>query len=154
MVYLFEDIEESRYNQLLQDTVRDHMKPTYHRLQHIVNRNSSLQRTWPQILAAFDETPYEQKSGADKVVISKFFKECDAKDFEALLQFDEIRPENIKAIYLASPHSRSLYRKQWDELLQLDPSERHQLVEDPVTDKPLPRGVALVEEMRREKGSE
>ena len=151
----FEDTEESRYNQLVEDTVRDLMKPTtYHRLQHIVNRNSVVQRTLPQILAAFDETPYDDKTGADKVVISKFFKECDAEDYEALLRFDEIRPENIKAIYLASPHSRSLYREQWDELLQLDPSERHQLEEDPATDKPLPRGVTLVEEMRRKKGNQ
>ena len=104
-------------------------KPTYHRLQHIVNRNSNVKFSLPEIIGIFSSGDYENKNINEKIVVEKFFKECDAEDYEKLLLFDEITAENIKTIYLASLASRSLYRNEWDNLLKLDESEKYQEVE-------------------------
>lgn len=130
---------------------QEHNEPTQHRLQHIVNRNSNSKRTLQQILAAFDATLYASKCIEDRITIEKFFKECDAEDYYKLLSFDEVRAENIKTIYLASPASQSLYRGEWDDLLELGESERFDPAREPKIQKRQPRGLLEIIKQRQQK---
>ncbi len=97
--------------------MKDRNEPKYHRLLHIVNRNSSETYTLADIKHAFDDS--DKKTIDDQLIIESFFKECDEDDYKRLLQFKTITKKLVKSAYRNSPSSRSLYHDYWDKVFHI-----------------------------------
>lgn len=103
-----------------QKVVKKRKQPSYHRILHIVNRNTGKKHTLPDIVKAFSENKeYANKSIEEKLILDRFFKECDEDDFKKLLLINGIKKTAIKKVYLKSPSSRSPFHKQWDKVLHV-----------------------------------
>ena len=76
-----------------------------HRLLHILNRNidESEHFTYDEIKNAFSHTNYQEATQREKIIYSKFFKECDTDDLEDLEKVFLISKRDVKAIYKQIP---------------------------------------------------
>jgi len=76
-----------------------------HRLLHILNRNIDEDRhfTYDEIKNAFSHTDYQKATQREKIIYSKFFKECDVDDLEDLVKVFHISKRDVKSIYKQIP---------------------------------------------------
>jgi len=118
----------------------------YHRLLHIINRNTSANFSLNDIIRAFNDTAYISKKNEEKIIIERFFKECDETDYKDLVAINGIKKNNLKNIYNNSVAARSLYNKQWNKILDIkNPPE-----DNSYTDKVIhiPKGIGIIEKLR------
>jgi len=107
------DKEESRKNKLfqflqnikLEDTQKNLKKRKTHRIFHILNRNIDKDKkfTYDEVRNAFIQTDYNDASQREKIVYSKFFKECDESDLEDFEKTFHVSKRDIKTIYKQIP---------------------------------------------------
>ena len=107
------DKEESRKNKLfqflqnikLEDTQKNLKKKKTHRIFHILNRNidSDKKFTYNEVRSAFNQTNYDEATQREKIVYSKFFKECDISDLEDFEKVFHVSKRDIKTIYKQIP---------------------------------------------------
>lgn len=76
-----------------------------HRLIHILNRNIDKNKyfTYDEIKNAFAHTNYKEATQREKIIYSKFFKECDIDDLEDLEKVFHISKRDVKTIYKQIP---------------------------------------------------
>ena len=76
-----------------------------HRLFHILNRNidKNSHFTYDEIKNAFTHTDYQEATQREKIIYSKFFKECDVEDLEDLEKNFHISKRDVKSIYKQIP---------------------------------------------------
>jgi len=76
-----------------------------HRLFHILNKNidKSNHFTYDEIKNAFSHTDYKEATQREKIIYSKFFKECDVDDLEDLEKVFHISKRDVKRIYKQIP---------------------------------------------------
>lgn len=89
----------------------------YHRLLHIVNRNTKLDIDLSDIANAFSKSDFQQKSELSHLIVDRFFRECDRDDYQKLLRVPGIDQEGVKLTYAQSPVSRAPFHQEWDNLL-------------------------------------
>ena len=93
-----------------------------HRLFHILNRNIDENKyfTHDEIKEAFAHTNYKESTQREKIIYSKFFKECDVNDLEDLEKVFHISKRDVKSIYKQIPE-RSLkgVSEVWDKRFRL-----------------------------------
>ena len=107
------DKEESRKNKLfqflknikLEDTQKNLKKKRTHRIFHILNRNIENDKkfTYDEVRNAFIQTDYDDATQREKIVYSKFFKECDVSDLEDFEKVFHVSKRDIKTIYKQIP---------------------------------------------------
>ena len=107
------DKEKSRKNKLfhflqnikLEDTQKNLKKKKTHRIFHILNRNIENDKkfTYNEVRNAFIQTNYNEASQREKIVYSKFFKECDVSDLEDFEKVFHVSKRDIKTIYKQIP---------------------------------------------------
>ncbi|MEA1893469.1 MAG: hypothetical protein U9N33_12280 [Campylobacterota bacterium] len=107
------DKEESRKNKLfqflqnmkLEDTQKNLKKKNTHRIFHILNRNIVKDKkfTYDEVRNAFIQTNYDEATQREKIVYSKFFKECVVSDLEDLEKVFHVSKRDIKTIYKQIP---------------------------------------------------
>lgn len=107
------DKEASRKNKLfqflqnikLEDTKKNLKKKKTHRIFHILNRNIENDKkfTYDEVRNAFIQTNYDDASQREKIVYSKFFKECDVSDLEDFEKVFHVSKRDIKTIYKQIP---------------------------------------------------
>ena len=107
------DTEASRKNKLfqflqnikLEDTQKNLKKKKTHRIFHILNRNIENDKkfTYDEVRNAFIQTNYDDASQREKIVYSKFFKECDVSDLEDFEKVFHVSKRDIKTIYKQIP---------------------------------------------------
>ncbi len=107
------DNKNSRKNKLFQflnsikieDIQKKLKKRKTHRIFHILNRNIDNDKkfTFNEIKNAFMQTNYSEATQREKIVYSKFFKECDASDLEEFENYFNISKREIKIIYKQIP---------------------------------------------------
>lgn len=93
-----------------------------HRLFHILNRNIDENKyfTYDEIKGAFTHTNYQEATQRDKIIYSKFFKECDVDDLEDLEKVFHVSKRDIKAIYKQIPErSFKGVSEVWDKRFRL-----------------------------------
>jgi len=76
-----------------------------HRLLHMLNRNIDKNKyfTYDEIKNAFTHTNYQEATQREKIIYSKFFKECDVADLKDLEKVFHVSKRDIKAIYKQIP---------------------------------------------------
>ena len=107
------DKKENRKNKLfqflqnikLEDAQKNLKKKRTHRIFHILNRNIENDKkfTYNEVRNAFIQTDYNEASQREKIVYSKFFKECDASDLEDFEKVFHVSKRAIKTIYKQIP---------------------------------------------------
>ncbi|MDQ7060656.1 MAG: hypothetical protein Q9M43_05790 [Sulfurimonas sp.] len=107
------DKEQSRKNKLfqflknikLEDTQKNLKKKKTHRIFHILNRNIENDKkfTYDEVRNAFIQTNYDDATQREKIVYSKFFKECDVSDLEDFEKVFHVSKRDIKTIYKQIP---------------------------------------------------
>jgi hypothetical protein len=93
-----------------------------HRLLHILNRNIDKDRhfTYDEIKNAFSQTNYKDATQREKIIYSKFFKECDTDDLEDLEKVFHISKRDVKSIYKQIPErSFKGVSEVWDKRFRL-----------------------------------
>ena len=76
-----------------------------HRLFHILNRNIDKNKyfTYNEIKDAFTHTNYQKATQREKIIYSKFFKECDTDDLDDLEKVFHVSKRDVKSIYKQIP---------------------------------------------------
>lgn len=107
------DKEESRKNKLfqflqnikLEDTQKNLKKKKTHIIFHILNRNIENDKkfTYDEVRNAFIQTDYDEATQREKIIYSKFFKECDVSDLEDFEKVFHVSKRDIKTIYKQIP---------------------------------------------------
>ena len=95
-----------------------------HRLLHILNRNidENSHFTNDEIKNAFSRTNYQEATQREKIIYSKFFKECDVDDLEDLEKVFHISKRDVKTIYKQIPkRSFKGVSEVWDKRFRLKP---------------------------------
>ena len=93
-----------------------------HPIFYVLNRNiDKKERYIPEdIKKAFGKTNYIEASPREKVLYSKFFKECDPDDLKTLIDLFDLSIRNIKQIYLSSPLRKLKgVREVWDRRFRI-----------------------------------
>jgi len=93
-----------------------------HRLFHILNRNIDENKyfTYDEIKGAFTHANYQEATQREKIIYSKFFKECDASDLEDLEKVFHISKRDVKSIYKQIPErSFKGVSEIWDKRFRL-----------------------------------
>jgi len=93
-----------------------------HRLLHILNRNIDENRhfSYDEIKNAFNRTNYEEATQREKIIYSKFFKECDVDDLEDLEKVFHVSKRDVKTIYKQIPErSFKGVSEVWDKRFRL-----------------------------------
>lgn len=95
---------------------------TYNRLPHILNRNiAKINRiSKKEINSAFTRRDYAFLRQTERVVFSKFIKEVEIEDIDAILEAYNFKKEDIKRIYETSPYRNSLLSSEWDKYFELE----------------------------------
>ena len=89
-----------------------------HRLFHILNRNinSNFKYTYDDIQIAFSKTNYNKATNHERIIYSKFFKECNPDDLETLISVFGVSKRIIKQLYLTLPERKLIgVAKVWDK---------------------------------------
>ncbi len=107
------DKEDSRKNKLfqflqnikLEDAQKNLKNKKTHRIFHILNRNIENDKkfTYDEVRNAFIQTNYDDATQREKIVYSKFFKECDISDLEDFEKVFHVSKRDIKTIYKQIP---------------------------------------------------
>jgi len=106
----FEDLDKSSKNK------------NSHRLIHILNRNIDKNKyfTYNEIKDAFTHTDYQKATQREKIIYSKFFKECEVDDLEDLEKVFHISKRDVKSIYKQIPErSFKGVSEVWDKRFRL-----------------------------------
>ncbi|PHR58992.1 MAG: hypothetical protein COA44_02255 [Arcobacter sp.] len=128
------------------DYIKKSRTHNYHRLLHIINRNTNTNFTLNDIVHAFNATACTQKSDEEKLIIERFFKECDKDDYKKLIAIKGIEKDNLKSIYKDSIAARSLYRGQWDKIFNItSTNEERSYTGDVIY---IPKGISIIEKLR------
>jgi len=93
-----------------------------HRLLHILNRNIDKKEyfTYEEIKNAFRHTDYQEANQREKIIYSKFFKECDVDDLEDLEKVFHISKRDVKSIYKQIPERAFIgVAEVWDKRFRL-----------------------------------
>jgi len=93
-----------------------------HRLLNILNRNIDENKrfTYDEIKNAFTHTNYQESTQREKIIYSKFFKECDVDDLEDLEKVFHISKRDVKNIYKQIPErSFKGVSEIWDKRFRL-----------------------------------
>jgi len=93
-----------------------------HRLLHILNRNIDKNKyfTYNEIKDAFSHINYKDATQREKIIYSKFFKECDTDDLEDLEKVFHISKRDVKSIYKQIPErSFKGVSEVWDKRFRL-----------------------------------
>lgn len=88
-----------------------------------MNRNVTEEHKFSreEIQAAFLKTNYEMLNQREKIVYSKFFKECDEEDLINLVNVFELSQDNIKSVYEDIPERAfSGVTEIWDKEFKLE----------------------------------
>lgn len=93
-----------------------------HRLFHILNRNinSNFNYSFNDIKKAFSKDNYNKSTSHERIIYSKFFKECDPDDLESLISVFGVSKRTIKQLYTTLPDRKiSGVAKVWDKRFRL-----------------------------------
>ena len=93
-----------------------------HRLFHILNRNinSNFNYSFNDIQKAFSNDNYNKSTSHERIIYSKFFKECDPDDLESLIFVFGVSKRTIKQLYVTLPDRKiSGVAKVWDKRFRL-----------------------------------
>ena len=93
-----------------------------HRITHILNRNINQKFKYPksEIYEAFQQSDYSKASQRQKLIYSKFFKECDEEDLYKLITVYHTTFENLKSIYNTSIYrNHNAISTNWDKVFNL-----------------------------------
>ena len=93
-----------------------------HRLFHILNRNIDENDyfTYDEIKNAFSHIDYQEATQREKIIYSKFFKECEMDDLEDLEKVFHISKRDVKSIYKQIPErSFKGVSEVWDKRFRL-----------------------------------
>lgn len=94
-----------------------------HRILHILNRNitDKDKYTREEIKIAFTKKDYKFATQREKIIYSRFFKECDKEDLNDLVETFHVSKRDIKLIYTDIPE-RSLpgVAKVWDKRFRIN----------------------------------
>lgn len=76
-----------------------------HRILHILNRNTSdkYKYTKEEIKKAFTKKDYKLATQREKIIYSRFFKECDEEDLRDLVETFHVSKRDIKLVYTDIP---------------------------------------------------
>lgn len=122
-----EDDRKNKLFKLLENINKDEAKkiitkkPT-HRIFHILNRNITLQNkySFDEIRKAFLNNDYTKSTLREKIIYSKFFKECDTDDLISFEKVFKVSRRNIKIIYSQIPERKFKgVAKIWDRRFRL-----------------------------------
>lgn len=94
-----------------------------HRIFHIINRNidDNYKYSKEEIINSFKKEKYSLLNPREKIVLSKFFKECDEEDFISLTNTFDLSKEDIKRLYKDMPERKfSGVSDVWDVYFILD----------------------------------
>lgn|GEM_PF-1314689 len=97
-------------------------KRSTHRILHILNRNITDKHkyTVEEVKQAFSNHEYHLATQREKIIYSKFFKECDEEDLNDLVKNLNISKRDIKRIYRDIPERAfSRVSKVWDRRFRL-----------------------------------
>lgn len=97
-------------------------KRSTHRILHILNRNitDDYKYTIEEVKQAFSKSEYHLATSREKIVYSKFFKECDEEDLNDLVENLNVSKRDIKRIYRDIPERAFLgVSKVWDKRFRL-----------------------------------
>ncbi len=95
-----------------------------HRLFHILNRNIDKDKhfSYEEIKNAFTNTNHDKATQREKIIYSKFFKECDSGDLEDLEKVFHVSKRDVKIIYQQIPErSFKGVAEVWDKRFRLKP---------------------------------
>lgn len=83
-------------------------KKDRHRIFHILNRNiaENNKYTKDEIKKAFSKEGYRFASSRERIIYSRFFKECDEEDLNDLISVFHVSVRNIKRIYTDMPERK------------------------------------------------
>ena len=93
-----------------------------HRLFHILNRNinSNFNYSFNDIQKAFSKDNYNKSTSHERIIYTKFFKECDPDDLESLISVFGVSKRTIKQLYTTLPDRKiSGVAKVWDKRFRL-----------------------------------
>ena len=97
-------------------------QPT-HRLSQLLNKNTAdkYKFSYQEIVAAFKHSNYSELSVREKIIVERFFKECEYDDYKSLQVAYNIPRGNVKKLYISSQNLRSLtgVAKIWDRAFRL-----------------------------------
>lgn len=93
------------YNLETEDIQKKLKKRKTHRIFHILNRNidNNEKFTYDEVRNAFIQTNYDEATQREKIIYSKFFKECDVSDLEDFEKVFHVSKRDIKTIYKQIP---------------------------------------------------
>ncbi len=128
------------------DYIKKSRTQNYHRLLHILNRNTNVSFTINDIIHAFNDIPYTQKIDEEKLIIERFFKECDEVDYKNLIAIKGINKDTLKNIYKDSIASRSLYSVQWNKILNITSINEDNYYTDNIMH--IPKGISIIQKLR------
>ncbi|MDF1876127.1 hypothetical protein JHD48_10325 [Sulfurimonas sp. SAG-AH-194-I05] len=97
-------------------------KKQYHRIYHILNRNIhvSYKYEFDEIREAFLVEDYDNTTSRQRMIYSKFFKECDVDDLETFEKVFGVSKRKIKKIYTQIPERVFLgVAEVWDKRFRL-----------------------------------
>lgn len=108
-----------------QELLKKH--PT-HRLSQLLNKNTSLEQrfSYEEIVNTFKKSNYLNLSKREKIIINRFFQECDYSDYKTLQDVYKIPRGNVKKLYVSSHELRTLrgVAKTWDRSFRLSHIEQ------------------------------
>jgi len=93
-----------------------------HRIFHILNKNiaKEYKYTREEIKSAFTKKDYNLATPREKIIYSRFFKECDEEDLISLEKTFNVSKRNIKLIYKDLPERAfSGVSKVWDKRFRM-----------------------------------
>jgi len=93
-----------------------------HRLLHILNRNilNTQKYTIEEIETTLNSKTSNFANQRQKIIVSKFFKECDVEDLEKLIKEHGVSIKRVKKIYEESPERKLLgVQKVWNKRFRL-----------------------------------
>jgi len=102
-----------------------------HRLFHILNRNIDKEKhfSYEEIKNAFSRSNIDKATQREKIIYSKFFKECDVSDLEDLEKVFYVSKRDIKKIYIQIPErSFKGVSEIWDKRFRLKPLKVEKLL--------------------------
>ena len=97
-------------------------KRSAHRILHILNRNitDDYKYTIEEVKKAFSHNAYKLATQREKLIYSKFFKECDEEDLNDLVENLNVSKRDIERIYRDIPERAfSGASKVWDRRFRL-----------------------------------
>ena len=105
-----------------------HKQEETHRIFHILNKNiaKEYRYTKEEIKQAFSKNDYSLATQREKIIYSRFFKECDAEDLISLEKTFKVSKRDIKLLYKDIPERAfSGVAKVWDKRFRISSKQKH-----------------------------